>query len=128
MNRERMEILAHTLETNTELRGMAFYMGSLFEPIHLLDYEYDAPQLVRDIGCGTEGCIAGWACGLFGAPNDIVSDIAAGYLLDLTLDQSNQLFYPGPGTDLFDMAGLPIYEATPIQAAAAVRKLMEEPD
>lgn len=119
MHRGRMEKLAHTLETVDEINGMKFDMSVVF-----MYGDYRVDPIVSSIRCGSVGCIAGWACALFGEPNSAMLGCTARHLLGLSEDQARELFFPS-NYRLFPDMDNP-YEATAKQAAVAVRRLMAE--
>lgn len=84
--------------------------------------EIRAQAKARSLHCGTAGCIAGWACFMFGDAQDNFSGWRARQLLDLTESQKSKLFF-----NLDDyVSAKPLSVITSAEAVAAIRRMVAE--
>jgi hypothetical protein len=118
MNIERLNRLADVLDAVETLNGATFDIGVMCE-------NAEDNIEVAENKCGTTGCIAAWACLMFGENGKGITGAYAAHLLGLTGVQEWQLFYP------FDFSspdslfrGLNYETITRHSAATAIRRMV----
>jgi hypothetical protein len=124
MNKERILLLADMIENSTpptSKPNLGFNMATYFDTS--VGYSRHDDQFE---GCGTVGCIAGWACFAFdpdqahahagGEDRTHFFNIAREHL-DLDAEQAENLFKPRMEASYDDL--------TPSQAAQVMRQLVE---
>ena len=101
MNVERMRTLADALETAETFDHARDWTARLSKEkiaeSRMRWFGMDVWRCAVEVGgkCGTVGCVAGWACGLFSDDGERnVGKTFAGEVLGLDLEQSRELFMP----------------------------------
>lgn len=119
MNVERMLYLADQLDrpTDPKLKLVHFDMS---------DFSTKTDEVGKALNCGTTACIGGHACLLFGDPHSVIGETEAQKLLGLTTSQANTLFYNTDDYIIHQTWTRPFGSITPAEAAAAIRKMVEE--
>jgi hypothetical protein len=125
MNVDNILKLAEVLESDAA--AAHFNMGEWFhhDGDHALPLGVTVAEAIQD--CGTVACIAGWAVVAFHSAEelrDVNFDLAAIAANDLGLSsyRAMEIFTPGSAPHVVE-CDLPVYHATPKQAAKLLRHL-----